>query len=263
MIFSCCIWALSEPEETVLTRIAELGFTWIDLRPHLLRTPAAQTRARELNLQVSCMAANFGLPGGASLDSRDEGLASQALAGINQAMEQAAGLGATAAYVVPGLDDTPATLDRYGLRLGVAADRARELGLKLCVEHFPGRALPTAAATLDFLQKLDHPNLYLLFDIGHIQMADEDPADVVRTAGPRLGYVHLDDNDGVNDQHLSLLDGVLTKTVLQETFAALLEIEYTGAVSLELNPELADPLTALRQSREITLDVARAAGVLL
>ena len=75
------------------------------------------------------------------------------------------------------------------------------------VEHFPGKALPTAAGTLEYLSRLNHPNLYLLLDTGHLQMSKEDPAAVIAAAGDRLGYVHLDDNDGEADLHWPLLDG--------------------------------------------------------
>lgn len=69
-------------------------------------------------------------------------------------------------------------------------------------------------------------------------------------AGPLLGYVRLDDNDGREDLHLGLTDGVLTGAVLSDTFAALEDVGYSGAVSLELNPGLPDPLDALKRSRE-------------
>jgi hydroxypyruvate isomerase len=254
---SCCLWALSGPDDEILTKLAAAGFDWVDVRPFDLKTEAARTKLRQLGLGVTCIAISFGLPKGAALDSPDPEAVSQALTHTKAALAHGAELGATAAYVVPGMDGSQAALDRYARSLAKAADRAASAGLKLCVEHFPGRALPTASATLDFLRAIDHPNLYLLFDIGHIQMAGEDPAETITTAGPRLGYVHLDDNDGRHDQHLALLDGVLTEATLRRTFAALTEAGYAGPVSLELNPQLPDPLEALQRSRDIVGKVAQ------
>jgi hydroxypyruvate isomerase len=251
MNLSCCIWALSGPEDEILASLAGIGFRWIDIRSQDLAGQPVRARARALDLTVSCIGASFGLPEGATLDNADPDQAAQALAHVKQALGYGAALGATAAYVVPDIDGSPEALARYAGSVSSAAAEAEALGLKLCIEHFPGRALPTAAATLDFIEAIDHPNLYLLFDIGHIQMSGESPAAVIESAGPRLGYVHLDDNDGQNDLHLSLLDGVLTEATLRQSFAALKAIGYPGAISLELNPNLPNPLQALKQSREV------------
>ena len=77
------------------------------------------------------------------------------------------------------------------------------------MEHFPGTALPTVSETLAFLQGVDHPNLYLLFDTGHAQISGEEMVATIKAAGPQLGYVHLNDNDGLGDFHLPLLDGII------------------------------------------------------
>ncbi len=251
MYLSCCIWALSGPENENLQRMAELGFSWIDVQPQMLVTAEVQAQARALGLRVSCVGASFGMPEGAVLDSPSPEARAAAIAHMDRALAHAASLGATAAYVIPGLDRGVDALRRYGDSVAAAAQMAQGHGLKLCIEHFPGRALDTSAATLEFARAVGHPNLYLLFDSGHIQMRGEDPAEIIQRAGPQLGYVHLDDNDGQGDLHWSLLDGVMTADSLRRIFAALDEIGYSGGVSLELSPKLPDPFAALRASREI------------
>ncbi len=64
------------------------------------------------------------------------------------------------------------------------ADVAAGYGIKLCIEHFPGKALATVRDTLDYIAKLGHDNLYLLFDIGHAQISKEDPAEAVAGGRP-------------------------------------------------------------------------------
>lgn len=246
MALAACIWALTCPEETALEQIAEARFTHIDIRPGWLRTPALQKRARDFNLTVSCIAASAEMPDGASLVSENPQPARDY---IVRALEHGAALGATAAYLVPEGNDP----DRYAESLSALADRAQRLRIKLCVEHFPGTILPTVPAALQFIEQIGHPNLYLLFDIGHAQMARENPADVLTQAGTRLGYVHLDDNDGENDLHLALCDGVLAEHTLKSAFDALKAFAYTGNVSLELKSNLPDPLDALKRSRKITI----------
>ncbi len=251
MNLSCCIWALSGTLEEDLKKIAAAGFGWIDIRPHTL-SPGQSLGAV---LPVSCIALSHGAPAGALLASRDPAAAAHARAYLNGALEYGAAQGATAAYVVPEDDGSLETLSRYADALGAAAEYAATLGLKLCVEHFPGSALPTIAATLGFVRSVDHPNLYLLLDVGHAQMSGEDAAAAIAAAGAQLGYVHLDDNDGRNDSHLALLDGVMSAETLCRTFAALQSSGYQGNVSLELHAELPDPLAALIKSRKVLNEI--------
>lgn len=246
MSLAACIWALTCPEETALNQIADAGFTHIDIRPNWLQTSDLQQQAKDLGLAVSCIAASAGFPEGVSLVGDNP---QPAIDYICRAFEHAASLGATTAYLVPQGDDP----DRYAASLPTLADSAQSHNLKLAIEHFPGTILPTVPFTLDYLQKIGHPNLHLLFDIGHAQMANEDPADMIALAGDRLAYFHLDDNDGTNDLHLGLCDGVLTEDVLQSSFNALQATNYTGNMSIELKPDIPDPLDALKRSRAIVL----------
>jgi hydroxypyruvate isomerase len=250
LILSCCAWALSGPEEQNLRQLAELGFRHVDVRPQALRSPQTRQCLTDVDLSVPCVAIAFPeVP----LDSAGDQEAARAFAQLAEGLRHARDLGAASAYVVPGMDGSAAALGRYARRLGNLAEEAAGLGLRLGIEHFPGRCLPTGSATLDFVAGIGHPNLYLLFDLGHAQISAEDPAALIHRAGPRLGYVHLDDNDGQNDQHLGLLDGVLSEATVRRTLAALEEVQYQGPVSLELHPQLPDPLDALRRSRAVVL----------
>src|SRR5262249_31394874 len=151
---------------------------------------------------------------------------------MKQQIADAARLGATHAYIVAGMDSSHEGLARFGEACGVIADYAAARMVRLCVEPIPGRALPSAASVLELLDQLGHANLALLLDIGHCLISRENPAWVVRHAGLRLGYVHLDDNDGQSDLHWPLLTGVLTEAQLGVCLEALREEGYQGALSL-------------------------------
>src|SRR5437764_383609 len=81
---------------------------------------------------------------------------------------------------------------------------------------------------------------------GHCLISGEDAGAVVRRAGGRLGYVHLDDNDGAGDLHWPLLTGRLTRRDLEGLAAALREVNYCGGVALELNAAHGDAVPGLR-----------------
>jgi len=237
-----------------------MGFKYADLRPEPVPDDH-HAAASGLALSVSCVAASYGQPQGSGLDRAEPQAVAQARAYTEKALEQAAAWGASAAYLVPEADGSSAALKRYGDNLAALADYAAARGIKLGVEHFPGCSLPTVKATLGFVRAVDHPNLYLLMDLGHVQISAEDPIKVVEAAGERLGYVHLDDNDGRNDLHLGLLDGVLTQDVLQAFIGALVDNDYQGPMSLELNAGLDDPAAALERSTEAVLKATAALGL--
>ncbi|MCY4146207.1 MAG: sugar phosphate isomerase/epimerase [Chloroflexi bacterium] len=253
MRIACCIWALSGAETDQMRDARELGFDWIDIQPGNLRTLESRLLAQELGLRVSCLGATFGMPPGASLDSADPSTRETAIAHCLSALDHAHEVAAQLAYVVPGQDRSEAGLTRYGEALWRLAERAAQLDIKLAVEHFPGKALPTADETLAYISALGHPNLYLLYDSGHILLSGEDPATVIFNADDRLGYVHVDDNDGMGDLHWGLLDGVMTEEALDDTLRALRDIGYAGALSLELSPRLPKPGQALQDSRDMLL----------
>ena len=253
MKLACCIWALTLPELDLLRRVHDLGFTWIDIQPGHLQTLESQLLAQELGLRVSCLGASFGMPANASLDHFDDTVRQVALDHVKDAIISAERAAADSVYVVPCKDARPDAIERYAESVTWLADVAAERNIKFAIEHFPGTALPTAGETLEFIQALNHSNLFLLYDSGHIQMSCEDPGTVIRNAGDRLGYVHFDDNDGVSDLHWSLLDGVMTEESLVSTFTALEAIGYQGAVSLELNSKLPNVARSLKFSRDILL----------
>ncbi|MYD09060.1 MAG: sugar phosphate isomerase/epimerase [Chloroflexi bacterium] len=253
MKIACCIWALAGMETEILREARALGFDWIDIQPTHLRALESRLLAQELGLRVSCVGASFAMPAGAALDHADADKRKTAFDNVASGIALAGHLGAESAYVVPGKDSSPNALARFRDSLAGLADLAAGFGVKLALEHFPGTTLPTASETLEFIRRADHPNLYLLIDSGHLQMTGEEPASAILNAGDRLGYMHFDDNDGVSDLHWALLDGVMTEESLDATLQALADIDYQGALSLELSPGLPNPARALAAGRDALL----------
>jgi sugar phosphate isomerase/epimerase len=198
---------------------------------------------------VSCAALGRSLPDGYSLDSADVGVRRATLDALRQQVADASRLGATRAYLVPGMRNDAMSLTYFAEGCCLLADYAAGRVVRLCVEHVPGRALAAAGQTLAWLEDVGHANLGLLLDVGHCLISEEAAADVARQAGSRLAYLHLDDNDGVSDLHWPLLKGRLTRKTLEDLAATLRDVAYRGGMALELNPENVCPLDALRESK--------------
>src|SRR5262249_31063767 len=142
-------------------------------------------------------------------------------------------------------------LARFADACTLLADFAAQRMVRLCVEHTPGRALPGAAATLGWLERVGHPNLTLLLDVGHCLISRESPDAAIVHAGRRLAYVQLDDTDGVHDLHLPLLAGQLTEEQLAAVVGTLRLHSYDGPLALELSAQNPEPEKGLREGKAL------------
>ena len=235
--------------EAAARQVAALGFTHVDVVGLAERPSAHSDVLADCGLIVSCAAIGRGLPDGHTLDAASIEQRRAAVEVVQRQIADAARLGATYCYLVPGLDSSAEAVRRFADSCRHLAEFAAGRMVRLCVEHVPGRALARAETVLAWLNELGHGNLFLLLDIGHCLMTAEDAAEIVRQAGARLGYVHCDDNDGVGDLHWPLLTGRLTRDGLHSLGAALRSVEYRGPLSLELNASNADPIAALREGK--------------
>ena len=230
---------------------ADLGFASVDVVALEERPPMDREALADAGVLVRCAAVGRGLPDGCTLDAADAGRRREAVERVRRQIADAAQLGATQAYVVSGLNAQPAALASFAEACGLLAHYAAGRMVRLCVEPIPGRALPDAAATMAWLRGTGHADLGLLLDVGHCLISGEDPAAVARTAGPLLGYVHLDDNDGVGDLHWPLLTGSLTAAQLTDLAKTLKDLGFSGGISLELKAAGAERAPAFRRSKEI------------
>lgn len=246
---SVLLSSLSVPFTDALREAVALGFAYVDVVA-LTERPAAHLAAlADSGLLVACAALGKGLPADQTLDAPEVSTRRTALEQMQRQLSDAARLGATHAYIVSGCDGSAQGLARFTEACALLAEFAAQHRIRLCVEPIPGRALASATAVLEWLDRLNHPQLALLVDIGHCLISREDPAAVVRRAGSRVGYVHLDDNDGINDVHWPLLTGCLTQTTLTAFLTALRETGYEGGLALELHPQ--SPPEALGQGKAL------------
>ena len=255
MYISCCAWGLPGSESDVLRTLSKLPCSSIDIQSGTYLNQHSSGISEKYQNKKSCIGLSFNMPKSASLDSPYREKRRAALSHIKYGIDQASKSGIDTAYIIP--DFSYEQISFFNDSLLKSADLAKAAGIKLCVEHFPQRSLPTASKTLKHLQELNHPNLYLLLDVGHLQISNEDPQHIVESAGKRLGYVHLDDNDGKNDSHWALCTGIMTLNSLKKLVKTLQSSSYSGALSIELNPRLSAPVKALQESLYILQSILR------
>ncbi len=245
---SVCMWAYKLPIVDALRQVEQTAFHYIDIYPDMLDAPEAREAQKALALSVSCVKLDGNLPGTIA----DDGIRDR----MKQALQKGQSLHARTACVSPCSGRR--SLGPFGETLRVLAGEAAEKGIKLCVAHAAGSALDTAKETLDFVRRIDHPNLFLLLGVGQTLLSREKAWEVAAAAGKSIGYVQMNDNDGRRDRRWPLQDGLLTEADIKRILDALKEAGYTGTLGLDLSFDRASLISGLSRSRNLLIRIQEA-----
>ena len=245
---SACAWLLTGPPLESLRRLRGLGFDMVDLRTDCWDGVSLDD-LQDAGLTVPCVGITPApLPNGLTLDALATADAETALPCLFESLERALSLGVKTAYMVTPPSRVGAE-QKYVASMSTLGDEAARLGMKLCVEPSPGFALGDYTETMRLLDSANSDGLYALLDLGHLLLTGEDPAATIQTLGDRLGYVHVDDNDGLSDVHYGLLEGVLTEKALHGFLDTIAGSNYDGPLAIEIKSDIASPLASLVHSR--------------
>ncbi|GAB2900709.1 hydroxypyruvate isomerase [Paraburkholderia jirisanensis] len=173
-----------------------------------------------------------GLP---SLPSR----AADFRAGVAKALEYATYLGVDRLNCLSGIppaDAEPALVWRtLTENLRYAADEAAKANVRVMVEacnryDIPGFLLNTSATTIKAIDDAGGTNLWLQYDIYHMQRSEGELAATIERLLPRIGHIQIADNPGRHQPGT----GEINYPFL---FATLDRIGYSGWVAGEYNPQ--------------------------
>src|ERR1700736_5115365 len=122
MFLSAMLTSLQLDFETAVAQVQALGFTHVDLVGLAERPQHHLDVLADSGLLVGCVAVGRGLPDGVTLDGGDSATRRRALAHVERQISDAAQIGATCCYLVPGHNAQPANLERFADSCGVLAD---------------------------------------------------------------------------------------------------------------------------------------------
>ena len=129
--------------------------------------------------------------------------------------------------------------------LGRLIDRAKEMGITVCLENLS----ETASHMAEIFRAL--PDLGLTLDLGHAQLLTENNTafGFLDRYPDRIKHVHIHDNRGGNsssdDLHLLVGEGIVD---FERAFQRLNEIGYRKTITLELRPaEIVRNLGSVKQ----------------
>ncbi len=109
---------------------------------------------------------------------------------------------------------------------------AQDYGVIICLENMPFSAqrISRIEKIVEFVKRLNLPNLQICLDTGHCNVFKDDIGDAVRLCGDLLAVLHVHDNDTRCDAHTMPYDGKCNWVGFRE---ALKEIKFDGVLSLE------------------------------
>lgn len=112
-------------------------------------------------------------------------------------------------------------------------------------EENPQYYLTEIAEALQVVASVNHPQVQLLYDFYHQQIAAGNLISNLEKSFPHLGLVHIADVPG---RHLPGTGEINYENI----FRKLVDLNYTGVVAMEFLPE-GDPVAQLRSAREMAL----------
>jgi hydroxypyruvate isomerase len=158
---------------------------------------------------------------------------------VGKAIEYATALGCTQLNCLAGIP--PAGADRDKVRatlvsnLRFAADALGAVGIKVLTEpintfDIPGFFLTGTRQALEILKDVGSANLYLLYDIYHMQRMEGELANTIKAHLPRIAHFQLADNPGRNEPGTGEIN-------YRFLFGFLDSIGYDGWIGCEYRPK--------------------------
>jgi hydroxypyruvate isomerase len=210
-----CQFPYELPKEEIAAKLDKLGLEFI-----LHNIPAGSWAAGERG--IAC------LPGRES-EFKD---------GVGKAIEYATALKCPRINCLVGLTpkDAPADKVRQTLvsNLKFAAEALQKAGITFVVEALndkdvPGFYLVSTQDVLKLFEEVGHPNLYLQYDIYHMQIMEGDPAKTIQENISRIGHIQLADVPGRHEPGTGEID-------FPNLFKSIDETGYTGWIGCEYKP---------------------------
>jgi hydroxypyruvate isomerase len=218
----------------------EHGFTAIEIQfPYELSatTIRAELDKHQLQLVLFNVAADDLLQGGEGLAAVPE-KQQQFKDAVAQTIAYAEILKPSIINILPGCCFAPERLSEYlqtfkdNLRYALAA--FTPLGIHTVFEavntiNMPGFIIHSSTQMLATLQEINHPALFMQYDIYHMQMMQEDPASFIAQYAGQIGHIQFADCPGRHQPGTGTID-------FQQLFSVIQNSAYTGWTGAEYIP---------------------------
>jgi sugar phosphate isomerase/epimerase len=131
------------------------------------------------------------------------------------------------------------SLDLFVEMIKPVAAHAEKEGVQLLVEPEPGLLIESSEQFEEFMGRIESPAIALNFDVGHMYCVGEDPAMALRRLAKHVRHIHVEDIAATRvHAHLVPGEGAIN---FGKVLCSVRDIGYTGWLTVELYPYVADP----------------------
>jgi len=254
---SVMLWTVftNLPFEQRLERVAEAGYQNVELVGEYQKWTdedfnRANAKRKELGMKFDCTA---GLKHGVSVPEHREAL----LAELRQTLPVMERIDCPTMIMLSGnrVEGMPREIQHQScvdtLKAGAKVVEGKSIDgqpVRLLLETIdpeenPKYYLTQMVEALQVVQEVNHPQVQLLYDIYHEQIAAGNLIAKLAKCIPYLALVHIADVPGRHEPGTGEIN-------YQNIFAKLAELNYTGMVAMEFHPT-GDPVKQLRAAREM------------
>jgi len=245
------------PFERRLEKVSEAGYHNVELVGEYDKWTdedfkRANTKRKELGIRFDCTA---GLKHGVSDPDHRQPL----LAELRQALPIMERLDCSSMILlsgnrVPGMPrevqhrcciDTLKAAAEFVQGKSITGEPVRLLLETIDPEENPQYYLAEIAEAIEIVRAVSHPQVQLLYDFYHEQIAAGNLISKLEKSIPHLGLVHIADVPGRHEPGTGEIN-------YQNIFRKLAELNYTGVVAMEFRPT-GDPIAKLRAARDMAL----------
>ncbi len=251
---------LNFPLREAVQRIASAGYDGIDIwsgRPHAYRQDFTSDELTNLRVFIqeqgltvsSFMPAFYRYP--YDLSSTNDVVRQDSVAYMKECIDHAVTLASPIVLIVPKRRIHGHSIEDAWERLTESIDEvcryAQQYELMMGIEPanvYVTDMVNSAEDALRLVEALGHDNLGVVIDTGHVHLSHETAQDAVEKLGTRLLQVHVNDNDGQQQQNLVPGEGTFDFTGLIDV---LRQVGFEGFLSAELGYQYTlDPDSAVR-----------------
>ena len=241
--------------EKTAERLKKCGYDGIELSAEPYSSNVEKTKNIIEKFGLTCTSLCGIYPSERDLSAADQKIRKNAVSYVKDSIDMAVYMGCKTLIVVPsaiGKNKPDLTYEdawKYSREsLAEAAEYAEKTGVFLALEavnRFETFLINQMEDSKKMIKELGHPNIKMMADLFHMNIEERDMEQALKAAEKYLVHVHLADNTREPPG--------MGQTDFYKVYQTLQKIGYTGYLTMEFMPRVANPYLASERENEENL----------